>query len=297
MKTAALARNGPTAEQSGKGKGGARKPFFSAAVQRRSADEPVQARLKLGRPGDRYEREADRVADNVVDGKQAGDVGGLAATVTPLAQRQEIEEAQAQSEPEDMQAKQDEEDVQAKADEELAQARAEEEEAQAKAEEEDVQAKEEDDQAQSMEEKEEAQAKQDEEEMAQAQSEDEEDVQAQPAEEEEEETLQARSTGDAGMRVTEDVSRQVRASRGGGNPLPGPVRDRMEGRFGTDFSGIRIHTDNAAVQLSKALRAQAFTRGSDIFFNQGKFAPGSRSGEHLLAHELTHTIQQGAVDP
>ena len=67
----------------------------------------------------------------------------------------------------------------------------------------------------------------------------------------------------------------------------------MEGAFGTDFSSVRVHTDSSAVQMNKELGAQAFTNGSDIYFNEGKFDTGSSGGQHLLAHELTHTVQQG----
>ena len=66
----------------------------------------------------------------------------------------------------------------------------------------------------------------------------------------------------------------------------------MEASFDSDFSAVRIHTDEEAAELSKALGAQAFTRGNDIYFNQGKFEPTSSTGKHLLAHELTHTQQQ-----
>jgi hypothetical protein len=69
----------------------------------------------------------------------------------------------------------------------------------------------------------------------------------------------------------------------------------MENRFGNDFSGVRIHTDNKAVQMSRDLNAQAFTVGNDIYFNQGKYSPSSENGKHLLAHELTHTIQQSGI--
>jgi hypothetical protein len=68
----------------------------------------------------------------------------------------------------------------------------------------------------------------------------------------------------------------------------------MESRFGTDFSNVKIHTGDDAVQMSRALGAQAFTVGSDIYFNSGKYNPSSESGKHLLAHELTHTVQQVA---
>ena len=90
---------------------------------------------------------------------------------------------------------------------------------------------------------------------------------------------------------------RLRASKGKGIPLPGAVRTRMEKSFAADFSGIRIHTDETAVGLSRRLRAQAFTYGRDIYFNKDKFSPDSRQGTHLLAHELTHTVQQGKAFP
>jgi hypothetical protein len=85
--------------------------------------------------------------------------------------------------------------------------------------------------------------------------------------------------------------------KGGGSSLGNETKDFMESRFGADFSGVRVHTDSSAVQMNKDIGAQAFTHGKDIFFNAGKFNPGSNSGKELLAHELTHTIQQtgGAV--
>ncbi len=69
----------------------------------------------------------------------------------------------------------------------------------------------------------------------------------------------------------------------------------MESRFGADFSNVRIHTADYAASLSADLGAHAFTVGSDIYFNRGKFAPGTASGDKLLAHELTHTVQQGTT--
>ena len=77
-----------------------------------------------------------------------------------------------------------------------------------------------------------------------------------------------------------------------GSPLPAPARNEMEGAFGADFSSVRIHTNSGAAQLSRSLKAQAFTYGDDIFFDQGKYDPESVSGKQLLAHELAHTIQQ-----
>ncbi|WP_052731169.1 eCIS core domain-containing protein [Spirosoma radiotolerans] len=99
---------------------------------------------------------------------------------------------------------------------------------------------------------------------------------------------------DAGAGTTSlAVTNQIQATKGGGTPLAENTRSFMETRFGVDFSGVNIHTGEYAVQLSRELNAQAFTVGSDIYFNQGKYAPDSAEGRHLLAHELTHTVQQG----
>ncbi|MEO8568249.1 MAG: DUF4157 domain-containing protein, partial [Ginsengibacter sp.] len=82
------------------------------------------------------------------------------------------------------------------------------------------------------------------------------------------------------------------ASRGSGNPLPPAVREQMESSFGADFSGVKIHSDSASVQMNESLNAQAFTHGSDIYFNAGKYDANHTGGKHLLAHELTHVVQQ-----
>ena len=79
----------------------------------------------------------------------------------------------------------------------------------------------------------------------------------------------------------------------GGFALPADIRAQMEAAFNADFSKVRIHTDNQAVQMSKTLKAQAFTTGNHIYFNAGKYDPISTPGQFLLAHELTHTLQQG----
>ena len=88
---------------------------------------------------------------------------------------------------------------------------------------------------------------------------------------------------------------QLAASRGGGSPLPGNVRAFMEPRFGADFSGVRLHRGGESNQLNRAISAQAFTHGRDIYLGSGAPAPGTAQGNRLLAHELTHTIQQGTV--
>jgi len=77
-----------------------------------------------------------------------------------------------------------------------------------------------------------------------------------------------------------------------GRPLENGVRARMESAFGADFGGVRVHTGADAEALNQALNARAFTTGQDIFFGKGEYDPGSSNGRELLAHELTHVIQQ-----
>jgi hypothetical protein len=111
--------------------------------------------------------------------------------------------------------------------------------------------------------------------------------------EEEEEPLQ-RKHGESGQlrSAPPSLSSSLKNSRGRGKLLPQSTRRRMEHSFGADFSKVNIHTDSNAVQMSRDLHAQAFTHGHDIYFNQGKFDPSTKPGKHLLAHELTHVIQQ-----
>jgi Zn-dependent peptidase ImmA (M78 family) len=78
----------------------------------------------------------------------------------------------------------------------------------------------------------------------------------------------------------------------GGDPLDRATQHFMESRFYTDFADVRVHTDSAAEQSATAIDADAFTTGRDIYFASGKYAPASAEGRHLLAHELTHVVQQ-----
>lgn len=98
--------------------------------------------------------------------------------------------------------------------------------------------------------------------------------------------------GDGGGVASPAVTKGIETTRGG-KSIDGSTKSFMESRFGNDFSGVRIHTGDYAAQMSRELNAQAFTVGSDIYFNSGKYAPELSTGKHLLAHELTHTIQQG----
>jgi hypothetical protein len=126
-----------------------------------------------------------------------------------------------------------------------------------------------------------------------AQCEDEE-VQRQPMEEEvEEETLQAKEAPGQTPEIASGVRAQVDGLRGGGEPLSESVRAYFEPRFGRDFSQVRVHTDGRAAESARQVSAQAFTLGRDIVFGAGRYAPDTRQGQQLIAHELTHAIQQG----
>ena len=212
-------------------------PFFNS--KNGSGFIGVQPKLNVGKPGDNYEKEADHIADKVVQhsNEPSGFFGNfgffgrnnstniqekpLAETISPLVQRQEEEE-------EELQTKQ-------------------------------IQRQEE-----------------------------EEELQMQPMEEEEEE-LQMKPNK-SGTNVS-SVENQLHNS-GKGQKLDSNTKAEMENSFGADFSNVSIHTGPEAVQMNRSLNAQAFTHQNDIYFNSGKYNPDSAKGKHLLAHELTHTIQQ-----
>ncbi|WP_218080216.1 eCIS core domain-containing protein [Anthocerotibacter panamensis] len=89
-----------------------------------------------------------------------------------------------------------------------------------------------------------------------------------------------------------DVEGMIQQARGGGQGIADTVRGPLEQAFGADFSGVRVHTDSQSDSLNQSLQARAFTTGQDIFFRQGEYNPGNTGGQELLAHELTHVIQQ-----
>lgn len=93
-----------------------------------------------------------------------------------------------------------------------------------------------------------------------------------------------------------DLEDQITSQKGSGESLSGDNRDFFESRFGYDFGNVNIHTDASSDNMNQSLQAKAFTTGSDIFFREGEYNPGSDSGKELLAHELTHVVQQGGAD-
>lgn len=95
-----------------------------------------------------------------------------------------------------------------------------------------------------------------------------------------------------GAAVSPGLASQIKNTQGRGEALDAGAQPYMESRFGADFSKIRIHADSQAARMSRELNARAFTVGTDIYFNEGQYQPNSREGKKLLAHELTHTLQQ-----
>jgi hypothetical protein len=204
----------------------------------------VQHKLEIGKPGDRFERQADQIAERVV-------------AAPPAFGRSPIQR----------QAEEEEEPIQAKL---LVQRQAEEEE-------EPVQEKS----------------------LSRRQTEEEEPVQEkcllQRHAEEEEEAVQAKE--DSRGTVGRGLQSQLMGTKGSGNMLSENTRSFMEPRFRRAFGNVRVHTDSNAIQMSKELGAQAFTHSSDVYFNEGKYNPDTSSGKQLLAHELTHTVQQNGAVP
>jgi hypothetical protein len=102
--------------------------------------------------------------------------------------------------------------------------------------------------------------------------------------------LDRRAEDDA--EVAPEIEEAIQRARGGGQALDSGVRAQMEPALGADFSGVRVHTGSEADALNRKLNARAFTTGKDVFFRQGAYSPDSSSGRELLAHELTHVVQQ-----
>ena len=175
-------------------------PFFSRKGKDSFFSPAVQTKLEVGEANDSYEKEADSMADKVVQKKEASN---LAQQVTPIGQRKASK-------------------------------------------------KEEDDKGQ----------------------------------------VQAKEDGGGNMQDSPKTEEQLNASKGSGSMMSESVQSEMESSFGTDLSNVRVHTDSRAQEMNKDLNAKAFTHGNDIYFGAGNYSPKTQDGKHLLAHELTHTVQQ-----
>jgi hypothetical protein len=197
---------------------------------------PLQPKLRIGPDDDPYEREADRVADTVMRMPSGEGPGFSIEGITPLIQRQPIEE-----EEEEMQASR------------LQRQPVDEEE-----EEEEVQTSR---------------------------------IRRQPLEEEDEAMQMKRAPG----RAVPTRAGLVGATSRGGHPLPAAQRAFFEPRFGFDFSDVRVHNDAAAASSARVVGAKAYTVGRNVVFGAGRWAPRSSTGRRLIAHELTHVVQQGTA--
>ncbi|MFC2077581.1 DUF4157 domain-containing protein [Candidatus Bipolaricaulota bacterium] len=295
------------------------------ALQRWLLKSGTQAKLTVNEPGDRFEREADRIADTVLRMPIEGaSTPPIASSISPLVQRQ----AEKTEEPRwseilsgsliQRQETQDDEDeaIQATALSDNSSLSIQREEGPDDEDEKLVQTKPEDVSPLQRE----TVPKDEEDEAVQAadlpdgeishvqreknSKEEDEPIQAQAnpstavqretsAGEEEEETLQAsRTSPDRAPRPAPAAEAAIRSTNGG-SPLPTSTRNFFEPRFGTSFERARVHTDDQAVRAARQVSARAFTHGRDIFFGAGQYHPETESGQRLLAHELTHTIQQG----
>ncbi len=218
-----------------------KKPFFSKSANpdiQTKEDKPFfQPKLTVGRPGDQYEKEADSMAETVVNhsGSPAV-VQEKAEGIQKMDTSKMEEDRMIQEKSLQMQAEEEEEPVQMQ--------------------------------------------EQEEEEPLQMQEEEEEEVQMK-AEPGSQTTASARLSG------------RIEGSSGKGKPMAEKTRGEMEQAFGVNFTGVNIHTGANAVQMNRELGAQAFTHGKDVYFNAGKYRPESADGKRLLAHELTHVVQQG----
>ncbi len=106
--------------------------------------------------------------------------------------------------------------------------------------------------------------------------------------------LLAQRSGDGGFGLDDETARRINQERSSGGPLDSGVQDQMGSSLGADFSGVRVHTSPESNRLNQDLGAKAFTTGNDIFFKEGAYQPGSSEGQELLAHELTHVVQQNS---
>jgi hypothetical protein len=113
--------------------------------------------------------------------------------------------------------------------------------------------------------------------------------------EKDDEKLQAKSRSDSVPQVTPELDAQIHGVHGGGMPLARETREFFEPRMGADLGNVRVSTGSQASSVARQLNARAFTVGNNITFGAGQYQPSSNDGKRLIAHELTHVIQQGGA--
>lgn len=224
----------------------------------------IQAKLTVGPAGDQYEQEADRVAERVL------------SMPTPVSQPSS-DGVQRQEEEEEIQTKplaasitpliqrqEDEEEIQTAP---LQRQPEEEEDVQMTP----LQRQEEEEEVQMM--------------PLQRQAEEEEEIQTQSI-------VQRQASG--GFSTNQAFETRLNGIKSGGQPLTGALRAEFEPKFGADFSGVRIHTGGEAAYLNRCIQAKAFTHGRSIYMGEGQYRYDTSEGKRLLAHELTHVVQQNS---
>jgi hypothetical protein len=215
----------------------------------------IQAKLNIGKSNDKYEVEADRVADKVVSNNQKTNSDSFFSP-NPIIQSKPAKDVQRKDKSEETEEIQEKPLVESITPVVQLQP----------IEEEKIQKK-----------------------CAECEAEEKNKIQTKK-----ENNLQTKASNDVSAESNSNLESKLNSSKGGGSSLSGNVKSEMESGFGTDFSNVRIHNDSTAVQMNKELGSQAFATGNNIYFNEGKYNPNSQEGKHLLAHELTHTLQQGA---
>jgi Domain of unknown function (DUF4157) len=108
----------------------------------------------------------------------------------------------------------------------------------------------------------------------------------------EEEIVQAKSNSDRSITPSSLIETQLSSSKKRGASLPLSTRAFMESRFGHDFSSVQVYSDANAISMNHQLNSRAFTHGDSIYFGRGQYNPNTQTGQYLLAHELTHVMQQ-----
>jgi hypothetical protein len=102
-------------------------------------------------------------------------------------------------------------------------------------------------------------------------------------------------SADGSFEAGSHLENRLAATHNSGQALDDSLRRKMETRFGSDFGSVRVHNDTESHEMNREIQAQAFTHGSNIYFGAGKYDPGTNAGQHLVAHELTHVVQQGGA--
>jgi hypothetical protein len=212
------------------------------AIERMMNSGALQAKLQLGQPGDRYEQEADRMAEQVMRIPELkASTGGPTAQPSPIPTIQRLcTECEEELQRQPMEAEEEEEET--------------------------VQTKPLADHSTPL-------------------------IQRQGGPTEEEEALQTKSLGTQST-VSPSLHQRITALHGSGQPLPQTERAFFEPRFGVDFSQVRIHATSHDSDTARTVSARAFTVGQHVVFETGYYQPGTSEGRRLLAHELTHVVQQ-----